>query len=76
MREWISVEDRLPEPMETVFIKEKWIEEIQIGWHLKGKWVEQHENHVCNGDAWCTHEINDVEYWLPMELSEPPKERG
>ena len=71
MSEWISVEDELPEYMKEVLIKEEYVDEVQIGYLFRnGSWTEQHENHTCHGDAYCSFDIQGVTHWMP--LPEPP----
>lgn len=80
MSEWISVDDRLPNNLHPVLIKQIYEDEILIGYiNNHGEWIEQCNNIQVYGDAYCERVIAKVfdeedylkvTHWMP--LPQPP----
>lgn len=60
--EWISVDDKLPEKLVNVLVKQIYQDEIMLAYiSACGKlWIECCENACVNGDAWLSKEICKV----------------
>ena len=74
MGEWISVEDRLPDPGVEVLVFEKWCDTPFIAYlHLEYGWMLNTDFCEVRGDACLDDNItqNDCTHWMP--LPEPPK---
>jgi len=79
VREWISVDERLPEVKTDVLVAERWVDIPFVGYLVfddnnKITWRANKEFYEADGDAILidTVESADVTHWQP--LPSPPKE--
>ncbi len=80
--EWVSVDDRLPDALINVLVKQAWQGDLMIAFINKDEntWVENCENATVNGDAYLSTDIcavkDEMDYlrvthWMPLPT--PPE---
>ena len=74
MREWISVEDKLPEPRKTVLALYRWPHQSKLNYALRQRgddddWYNEHGKSMMN----VHHQTEPVKFWT--HVPNPPKSR-